>query len=143
MNNEDFVSYEIAKRLYALDCDLNCEMAYFDRPWNHEHQLVSVVDACNQQCAYDGTDVYPAPTLAQAQKWLREKKDCIVVANPKNTRVGDDKDCCSNVWYSDIYIDEDIRRSNIGGNFNNTYESALSAGIEVALKLLNNKTEKS
>lgn len=126
MNNEDFVSYEIAQLLYALDFDLNCEMAYFDRPWNHEHRLVSAIDACNQQCAYDGTDVYPAPTLAKAQKWLREKKGIYVYPEINMLKK----------WFAkavDMCKNEDLIWD---GTMFDTYESALSAGIEGALKFI-------
>ena len=135
MNNEDFVSYETAKRLYVLDCDLNCEMAYFDRPWNHEHQLVSVIDACNQQCAYDGTDVYPAPTLAQAQKWLRETKGIIVLVHLES--VNEEMYVCRVTQFHKL-----SKRLDNGGEYFLDYNSALSAGIKAALELITDKTEK-
>ena len=133
MTNEDFVSYEIAKRLYALDYDLNCEMAYIDRPWNHEHRLVSVLDAYNQQCAYDGTDVYPAPTLSQAQKWLREMKRWHIEVRINGCR----NMFCVELWEMKANGGYMMLEHKDGHTrLFDRYEDALSEGISETLKLI-------
>lgn len=63
--SEDFVSYETAVKLYNLDFDWNCEMAYYFHSWLQEPRLVHFTIAHKEQCRYDGTDVYSAPTLWQ------------------------------------------------------------------------------
>lgn len=126
MTNEDYVTYETAQALKKAGFDWKCTMAYFDRPWNHEHRLVSAINACNQQCAYVGTDVYPAPTLAQAQKWLREAHRLSVepvcnMVRQWNVNVCEIDNFGEPAW-SKIGLD--------------SYESALAAGIEAALNIV-------
>lgn len=124
MDNTDYCSYELAKKLYELGFDWDCEKAYFDRPWNHEHKLVYAVDATNQAAAYDGTDIYPAPTLWEAQKWLREKKEYHIEI----------RRMFGNIW--SYYLSPLGSRAKEGDAYFKTYESALSTGISAALELI-------
>lgn len=129
---ETFCSYGQALGLSRIGFDWSCERAYFDRPWNHEHKLVYMTDANNQACAYDGTDVYPAPSLQIAARWLREAKgmDIFVLPAYKDERRVQGYD-----WniYDDMG-DNPVARGCLP--FVRTYEFALSDAISCALNLL-------
>lgn len=133
---EEFASYSQAVALYNLDFDWDCGMAYFDRPWNHEHRLVPYTIAAKEQRDYDGTDVYPAPTLALAQKWLREVKgmDIYVIPRFQNAyevaakRLG--KAANDTIFVFDLWDSTKPYP---------TYESALSAGLDASLELIKQK----
>lgn len=138
MENKDYVSYELAKKLYELDFDWDCEMAYFDRPWNHEHKLVYAVDASNQAAAYDGTDIYSAPALWEAQKWLREKKWHVEIRINGTRRM-----FAVELWEMvangrRIVLEHDDGHARLFDD----YEAALSAGISAALEILGKEGQK-
>ena len=139
MENKDYVSYELAKKLYELDFDWDSEMAYFDRPWNHEHKLVSAIDASNQAAAYDGTDVYSAPTLWEAQKWLREGKGIAVYVIPRfrngyEVAAKELRKCIIDTHYLFDLWDSTKPYP--------TYESALSSGISAVMEILGKEAKK-
>lgn len=136
MKDEDFVSYEQATKLYNLDFDWDCEMAYCIHSWMKEPRLVHFSIAHKEQCNYDGTDVYPAPSLSQVQKWLREVKGIEVIVEPRFSnykRIGYD-------WmvYDDFSGDYSLRAPL---PFSPSHEIALSAGIAAALELIEKKGE--
>lgn len=131
---EDFVTFEQAKALKELGFDWKCNHYYF-MDWG---ELISYnpadifdqlyVDFNNSSYWNNGESyTFSAPTLAQAQKWLREVKNIIVLAT------------CSidyeqgHEWY--WFVDKDIH---IGfpEQFYDTYEQALSAGVDKALDFL-------
>lgn len=141
--NQDYCSYELSKALKACGFDEPCHYGYsvkmrlepevsFGEPkMVHSKDPKNYND--NRKGIEKGLSFYSVPTLAHAQKWLREKKgiDALVyncacgytweVSKAKNgTGIilfddnGDDKD--SGCWTS--------------------YEAALSAGIASALELI-------
>ena len=129
MNKEDFVSFKCAKRLKALgfDCDVN---AYYNR-YNgmfFEHWSAKNANSCD--------NVYSAPTLAQACKWLREKHNIHVqiesVVGKRWTYDLIDTNPMQDI--SGEYISRTPEKD--GYPVIDTYEQAQSDGIDVALGLL-------
>lgn len=130
MNKEEFVTYAQAIRLKKLGFDWECRELYTP---DEEMTSVGFPDDFN----YLG-DTYQdewfsacisAPTLSQVQKWLREvHRICISV----NYMFDDGR------WFA-VWLNFD------SGEYDETwetfaaYESALSAGIDVVLKLLEEK----
>ena len=134
MNIEDFVTYEQALALKKLGFKEECLFHYCKNVkiyanstiHNGDEIEISADDFYNVYNLYlDG--VSDAPTLAQAQKWLREVKHYHI--NPVN--VGNNKwavivDNLDNSNYNKVY-----------GRPFDSYEEALSAGITEYLKMLN------
>lgn len=140
METTDFCSYELSKRLKDCGFDEPCQTFY-----DANRELGRALDSDNFNHlgeTYQGewfTGTISAPTLAHAQKWLREVKGIDVLvwncacgygweiskADPQSRGTtlkfyddnGEDRD--SGMWL--------------------TYENALSAGINVALQLLDNE----
>ena len=144
MNNEDFCSYDLSLRLKQAGFDRPCcnyyskenssdgfvwitTSAFIPEDWNNgrnaDHYLL--------------TPLCSAPTLAQAQKWLREIHNIHVL--PHLESVNRPQYVChiTQLRKSSERLTDDVR-------YFDTYESALSAGIEAALKLIeNNKAKES
>lgn len=128
-DNDDFVSYGTAMRLKRAGFDLPCYFYYTreDAPggcvWSTASEEAPI--DYNRR-VYAGCSM---PTLAQAQKWLREEKGIAVniQAAPMNHKLWYSADIYS-LEFEDVLVD--------GGFPFPTYESALSAGIEAALKLI-------
>lgn len=132
---EDYVSYELAKKLKACGFDEPCDHYYcaFDNETDVWFWSKHPAQSQNGFTNPDGKVIADAPTLLHAQKWLRDKKkiDVLVyncacgylweVSKANNgtglilfDEKGDDKD--SGCW--------------------TTYEGAISAGISAALQLI-------
>lgn len=139
MNTEDFVTYEQALALKKLGfvekClyyyNANAQIVANERDYQEEVSVKDLYTSYNgEYTSYNRVD---APTLAQAQKWLRKEKDIIVLA----TCDLDYKNGHSWYWLIDVNFEvEDPNRSH------NSYEEALSAGIDKCLKLLENEKTK-
>lgn len=135
MCQEDFVSYELAKKLKECGFDEPCGYSYYIHAWMDEPRLVTSEIAESEAESFDGTDIYSAPTLCLAQKWLREKKDIDVLVY----------NCaCGYIW--ELSKSDVLDRGTILMMFDDngedrdsgcwlTYEAALSAGIAAALGL--------
>ena len=146
MNKEDFVTYEQALDLKKLGFREPCLYYYFnqtlypndvyahriDRSSFHRVYSVEALSKVLQQ--YYEPTICDAPTLAQAQKWLRKEKNLSLEPCFVRRDYTDDKQ-----WYCFI--------TNISNKVNglddpdlddyfSTYEEALSAGITECLKLL-------
>ena len=148
MNTEDFVTYEQALSLKKLGFIEEC-LYYYDLegrlcPNGINIGLFECVeDYKNKQPVYideglhtenllcPNIDICDAPTLAQAQGWLRKEKNYYV--NPD----ADVSDC----WLWEIV---NLRNSDLVCMWNlsnqpnhyNSYEKALSAGITECLRIL-------
>lgn len=133
MNKEDYVSLEVAKLLEEKGFDEKCNHYW----WRHGNETRLDSDnfqftkewlEVNNNC-YD--EVLLAPTLYEAQKWLREKYMIYISSLPT-------KDNGITVWYLQIVKDtlEDAIYSRVSPNTFNTYEEALNEGILEALKLI-------
>lgn len=129
MNNEDFVSYEIAQALKKAGFDWKCRAFYWTDDSLFEETKHDVFNNPYSNC----TTMVAAPTLAQAHKWLRVQMGMDVYVIPRwqnayevvarelGKRPADTR-LLFNLWdYAKPY---------------DTYESALSAGITAALEIL-------
>ena len=66
MEHEDFVTFDQAKRLNELGFDWECHEYYYN-------PTQRIIYTYGSNC-FDFDNMTKAPTLAQAQKWLREVK---------------------------------------------------------------------
>lgn len=124
MKHEDYVSFEQAKALKELGFDWKCETFYHLDNWcGLSHSGMSENHNMFEKCI-------SAPTLSQAQKWLREVKGIAlnIIAH----------DGGQFHWES-IFLPEGPEFDDFIGPDNSlfpTYELALSAGIDEALAFL-------
>ena len=123
MNTEDFVTYEQARALKRLGFNVKCPHYYYVG-----RNFVSL-----EKCVIHGIlDCYvAAPTLAQAQKWLRKEKNLYVCVEIDIT------DTVNNIFYWTIYklpYKKQIRKTR---KFDSP-EEALSAGISEVINFLEN-----
>ena len=82
--NEDYVSYEVAKLLKENGFDWYCRALYAPNSEVLSHSL-------GVSNTYD-VDVYAAPTLYMAQKWLRVEKDIHIMI-----------DACASGYYAVLW----------------------------------------
>lgn len=123
MNHEDFVTYEQAQQLKELGFDWKC-YAYYDK-----RRQDGIIDRALKFQNYNYDNDYmnsvSTPTLAQVQKWLREKGKIILINVVPELKQ----------YYWNLYDESFSFRGACNENYN-TYEQALSAGIDKALELL-------
>ena len=133
MDNKDFVTYEIAKRLKEAGFNEPCDHYYH----HGELKRYADTDSVNRNTNGHGRpNKCSAPTLWQAQKWLREKHNIHVqieaVMQEQWTYTLVDLAPWSDMdgeWHDRIPDREGYPQIA-------TYESALSAGIAAALELI-------
>lgn len=134
MNTEDFVTYEQAVKLKELGFDWKCLYFYPITSALGIKRNCSHGDFNSIQMSFDSKygEIFSAPTLAQAQKWLRnvKKADIIVTLedetdDPYQVEVYINKVCVSGHWRHGFFTD---------------FDEALSVGISKALELLINKS---
>ena len=126
MNNEDYCSYELSKALKACGFDEPC-LTFYDT--NKELGRALDTDNFNHLGeTYRGewfTDTISAPTLAHAQKWLREKKRIYAYCEPN----------CLKKWFAraiDLAKNEDLLfDGEMFDNFEKATEYAISAALEL------------
>ena len=130
MEMTDCCSYELSKALKAAGFDEPCDHYYcaFDNETDVRFWSIHPAQSQNGLHTPKNTVVADAPTLAHAQKWLREKG--IAVSVQANEIKGE-------LWYSaDIITTKGINELVDGGFDYMEYEAALSAGISAALELI-------
>lgn len=121
--NEDYVSYEVAKLLKENGFDWYCRALYAPNSEVLSHSL-------GVSNTYD-VDVYAAPTLYMAQKWLRVEKDIHIMI-----------DVCASGYYAVLwktngtFIKTLVDKGPNDGGVWDTFEEALQTGILEALKLI-------
>lgn len=118
MNKEDYVSFEVAKLLEEQGCNLESDKYYIGGRYTESYFVQDANDT-----------VVSAPTLYEAQKWLKNLGYYVEVCV-----IG------KNEWEFIIYnlIDEQEPCVYMKSSKNkyNTYEEALNEGIKEALKLI-------
>lgn len=133
MINEDIVSYEIAVKLKELGFDMVVSACYVQHEGEapfvchsepREYNMLSGKE--EDECPFLRV-LCSAPTLAQAQKWLRESKEIDVLVS---------KEMPAFQIPPYEYVILGAQPYGIQNGLFPTYESALSAGIEAVLKLI-------
>ena len=133
MNNEDYASYELAKKLKECGFAEPCDSYYIkDNAPDGTAWIVPTTDRedfnADSDCPFCKPLCY-APTLAQAQKWLREVKGIAI-----NVIAHDG----GKYEYDIVFLPNAIETDNIPDRspWCRTYEEALSEGIESVLELI-------
>lgn len=155
MNTEDFVTYEQAIALKELGFNEKCLHYYedceedpiiLDNCYSGDEVLLS--DLYYSYNTEDSRRFYDAPTLAQAQKWLRKEKGLVVCPCPEAIFINDIENRKNqmwkhNGWICDILIIKENNELTNGsdvdgenGKLFTSYEEALSAGITECLNFL-------
>lgn len=132
MSKEDYVSLEVAKMLKEKGFDEYCG-AYYHLYWMNEYTEDESFEISSSNDFKNSNNVYRigAPTLYEAQKWLREKHNihlvvqCICYHGPTHHY---DYKC-------EIYA-LDSNRGYREADIRCTYEETLNLGILEALKLI-------
>ena len=144
--NEDYVSHSLAVALKAAGFDWHCRAAwhYDGSEWNFIKDYASTFQRPKEipdwnSATWNTPYIVSAPTLAMAQKWLREKQKIDVLV----------WNCACGYGWEISKADADSRGTTLMDYDDNgedrdsgmwlTYENALSAGINVALQLLDNE----
>lgn len=138
MDNTDYVSYETARKL--KECGFNWAT---HNGYSQKMRIEPVVSFgeikkvhCktpknfndNRKGISKGLEFCSAPSLWEAQKWMREKKNWHIIIEPR-------------IWEQQVYdfklwhIYRGYENANRGFDFL-SYEAALSAGISAALELI-------
>lgn len=117
---EEYVSFEIAKKLEELGFDYTCLRYY-----SVDNKKLKK----NEYWAYE--DRIFAPMISQALKWLREEKDIHIEIYANATGYDYIVSDTPNLGGSDRYWN-DFRGPNDGGCWD-TYEECALAGIEYVL----------
>lgn len=130
MKNEDYVSFELALKLKECGFDEPC-LTFYDT--NKELGRALDTDNFNHLGeAYQGewfTDTISAPTLWQAQKWLRQAKGIAV-----NVTAHDGGKYDFNIIFLPNAAEYDA--PSYRSPWRRTYEEALSEGIDTAVSIL-------
>lgn len=142
MNPEDYVSYPLALALKKAGFDYPCYFYYTrkDAPDDHVWSTTSEEAPIDyNRSVYAGCSM---PTLAQAQKWLRDR--CGIHINvciySDYSTDADGKVCDRwDFWGFDLYAVSGGKQIEDGDGEYDSYESALSAGIAAALELIEKK----
>lgn len=123
--NEDYVDFETAKMLLELKYLWNSFKPIYDKG----KLIKSGRSFSNGHPSDFNNQYYPAPTLYQAQKFLREKYNCDVIVNIDGS--------FSMPYQFRVYTKADVI---VSKNYE-TYEHALSEGIKETCKYLLNILE--
>lgn len=128
MTHEDYVTFEQAQQLKQLGFDLEC---------NHYYHLYDELPTLSVLSEYENSNKFDknwsAPTLAQAQKWLREKGIEVGAFADFDGELPNGKWMWLMRKFNTHLYDTEFTEENI--NYN-SYEEALSEGINKALKIL-------
>lgn len=140
MNPEDYVSYPIALALKKAGFDEPCDHYYctFDNETDVRFWSIHPAQSQNGLRTPNDTVVADAPTLAVAQKWLREKKKIDVLV--WNCACGYGWEVSKAENGTGLILFDDKGDNKDSGCWT-SYESALSAGIAAALELIGEKGE--
>lgn len=122
MDNKDFVSFETAKRLKEAGFDEPCHAFY----WTCDGEFKDTKNRCHTNSASCEAMV-TAPTLWQAQKWLREKKGIDIEI--RVWIVGNERE-----YRPDIMPPK--KNDYIAYPPEKTYEQALQEGLRAAVELI-------
>lgn len=136
MNQDDYVSYELAVKLKDAGFDEPCDHCYA-KTSDSEYELIQMTTSRDYNKPRDGEPPFLSPIcsavpLWQAQKWLREKKHLSV--EPYANIVAN-----FNYNIADLESFADYKGHYEGQGIGyESYECALAAGLFAALELIKN-----
>lgn len=136
ISQKDYVNYKQAKALKELGFDWVCDY-YYDKDGKMKPICLSIFSQINnfisnnflKKNKENKKDIAYAPSLYQAQKWIREKNLFIYIM-------------CNDNRSDSFYYMVCTKLENCLGDLNNkydSYEEAFSEGISVALNVLKNE----
>ena len=138
MNDKDFVTLEQAIKLRELGFKERCYQFYDCagtlcdnfKYFHGEDAIITSDNFCISHNSSQKEDIWDAPTLAQAQKWLRNGKGLSV---EPFTSLKKEKQT-----FEIIYVETgfEYNSSKTSSYILDSYEEALSVGIDYAIKLL-------
>lgn len=152
METTDYCSYELSLALkkagfcescnygYSVKTRIEPEVSFGEPKIMHSKAPKNYND--NRKGIEKGLDFCSAPTLWQAQKWLREKYGIhIDICIYPDYSVDADGNVCDkwDYWGFDLHAIVGSEQILADCGKYNLYEEALATGIEVALKLLDNQ----
>ena len=126
IDHEYFVSLEIAKLLKEVGFDWECK-TYYDTSLYRDEIIIE--DELRDYNFMNGSIIFSAPTLAVAQRWLRETQKYQVAVLPNGLK-----------GYATLCF---LYKEPITQPFEHysTYEEALEVGIKKVLELILEKGE--
>lgn len=141
MNNEDYVSYELALKLKACGFDEPCDHYYTPNKALHIVKSNALAPEITNNRFLDEIDdgCCTSVPLWQAQKWLREEYGIhIDVCTYSDYSTDADGNVCDrwDFWGFELYAIVGGERIAIDDDEYDFYEQALSAGIASALELI-------
>lgn len=129
MTHEDYVTFEQAQALKELGFDWEC---------NHYYHLYDELSTLSTLPEFENSNKFDknwsAPTLAQARKWLFKTYDVSIEPYSKKH--------CSEWWVAVNFINDPDCTTSMGCDDIDSYEEALSEGINYALYMILNSTDK-
>ena len=129
MNHEYYVSSEIAKLLEKAGFDWKCRKCY-NKGVLFDMEPDEIRTQTPQHSSYDVL----APTLDVAQRWLREEKNLILLIDMAPSY-------CNGKPMGYKFVIHVSCGNHIFGEWKDTYEEALEAGIKKALEIILEKGE--
>ena len=125
--NDDYVTYKQARRLKELGFDWRC-INYYDG--TNKHTIYTDIEYRNFN---NSANYLSAPSLALAQKWLREKGFEVCACSDYEAELPNGK------WMA-FYkeINQPLYATNFLEETYDSYEKALSNGITKMLELISN-----
>lgn len=131
---EHYVTYDQAVKLKELGFDWECDHSYLHKAIDKSgNPYLYHVEMRNWNNFNSEVECFSAPRLDQAQAWMREVKGWDITSIPTLAEYGEKKyrwDICH--WSKPEYGD-------CSDGIFDSYELALSAGIDKALELLTDK----
>lgn len=136
INNEYYVSLEVAKLLKETGFDWKCRGIYVLDSENDPEYVFSTANFTNTSKEIEGYIRFSAPVLDIAQRWLREVKHLDVIIN-RNHPIHEPQYS----WeYEYVIIATDGRVKAVDCYFEE-YEQAQEAGIKKALEIILDEEE--
>ena len=129
LESKDYCDYDTCVALKELGFNEKCHGYYesLKRCFN----TTSIKHSwCNSEV--DDIGVIICPTLYEAQKWMREEKNAIIVVCPYTYNIVDE----THTWTYEVWFEDNLEIEI--HNFD-SYEEALSEGIKEAVKILKEK----
>lgn len=131
--HETYVSLETAKLLKQAGFDWKCDTVYQALP---DEPIAFKESEGIARVSYLFSNVWKAPTLEVAQRWLRQIKNYHICVQPVNTEVDKETHKCDIAYVVLIYVNNAIGSVDFVEMLENfeTYEKAEEAGIKRCLE---------